>query len=220
MIVSNKSLLNDISSIGTDIREMTVSEIAEHTGKTQRAIKIYLTRNSISCLDYGTNTDSQKVADMEEVPKLGSKTITAQDRKNNNESKYLIKMIAGILVIFALWILITQSIVGSAILTFISGYILHCYLDWQKFKADVLIEIDEESALSAEELLEKRHGRLNKKLVCPHCQTAGFLRVQPFLMTDKYFHCMNCESHWTSYVPPKESNSKQGKSTGIIFPIE
>lgn len=51
-----------VTSLGDRIAEMTVAEIAEETGKTERGIKTLLTRRGLSCSDHDGAKRAEKIA--------------------------------------------------------------------------------------------------------------------------------------------------------------
>lgn len=63
-------------------------------------------------------------------------------------------------------------------------------------------------------------GVVNNKLVCPHCQTAGHVRVKKIVGSTNLYSCDNCDSTWDNHKPLPESGQSPKSSAGIIFPIE
>lgn len=54
-----------IEDLGQEIKHMTVADIAIRTGKTERYVKTYMTRNSLHCLDY--NGAARKAASLQRI---------------------------------------------------------------------------------------------------------------------------------------------------------
>jgi len=132
----------------------------------------------------------------------------------------------------------TSQIVAGALLATVAWFFLYRYFDASDSKKakDKEVEKQRVDAMSPEEWVqhrketlanekkakaaenEKYHGRLNKQLVCPHCQTKGFVRKQSKTRVTKTrvnsvaaravglgtntenkvtaMRCDNCETEW------------------------
>lgn len=68
----------NIKDLEKEINQLTVAEIATKTEKTERSVKVYLTRNGLSCLDY--NGENQKAASIQRLAAEEERVATEKEK--------------------------------------------------------------------------------------------------------------------------------------------
>lgn len=213
------SISEIMDAIGSRVESMTVSEIAEETGKSERGIKTYLTRRGVSTKDYdgaGKKKMAQQNADVS-PSSIGSSTpAPALTPEKSNEKPGLVTTSQGWrtavfvavetgLTIGGFWAYGSEFFTFWLILSLVvgAGYFVPKFfngesvtlenindLSAQNGRASPVTEVRvsdrvmkyreqmqaERTAREDESNRTRQFGHINPVLVCPHCQTKGFVR--------------------------------------------